>query len=303
MLVQTEKPIVKSDQKPPRLLFVKIAVLAVIVMGLYQATGDEVYLLVLGLLAIPPAMLWTVPPILFHNRNQISANPSSDLYDLDSPDVPDSVASTIPDQIAELSELGFTCVGHFHRHGFSTFPETEGYVALLIHRQSRCAARVGVMWVRNQRAAIMIRLAAYTTEFTDGTRLATVSRDSELPMTGLRQGSMAFTEIREVRRLFQIHQAAVNRFCGDSFRRDIWSLNPEQYQRDSIEHATARLAEIGYYRLDEDRQVYRPTWRGAIAITAKLRWPIKPILSLLQRRRADRMLRELGLDERETHDS
>ena len=303
MSVQIENGAVKSQRKPPGMLLVKSAMLATITAVLYRVTGNEIYLLFLGVLAIPYGMLWIIPPIMLYRRCRINADWSSSLYDPDSPDVPDAVTSTIPDKVARLSVQGFSCVGYFHRQAYSRFPETEGYAALLIHRQSRCAARVGVMYIRNGAAVNIIKVAGCTTEFTDGTRLATTTTDADLPMTGLREGSMAFPEITDPCRLFEIHQAAVNRFCGDAFRRDLWNVDPEQLQRESIERATARLVEIGYYQLDEDRQVYRPTWRGAIALTARMRWPIKPLRSFLARRRAARLLRKLGLNERQTHHS
>ena len=58
----------------------------------------------------------------------------------------------------------------------------------------------------------------------------------------------------------------------------------------------AGFAEVGYLRLDEARRVYRYTWKGAILAVCKLTWPIKPIRQMLRRRKAARILRELGLD-------
>lgn len=47
----------------------------------------------------------------------------------------------------------------------------------------------------------------------------------------------------------------------------------------------------------EKRDVYRPTWRGAFLMSWRLLWPVKPIVRVLRKRRAARLLSELGLEQ------
>jgi hypothetical protein len=66
---------------------------------------------------------------------------------------------------------------------------------------------------------------------------------------------------------------------------------PEQIQRE-----LDWMVESGYYYRDEEREILRPTWSGVLARSFKILWPAKPIRGMLGRRRAARLLRELGLD-------
>jgi hypothetical protein len=51
--------------------------------------------------------------------------------------------------------------------------------------------------------------------------------------------------------------------------------------------------DCGYYYRDELAGVQRPTWKGAILMTWKLCWPVKPIRLALRRHGARRLLHEL----------
>jgi hypothetical protein len=299
MSVRISDKVVQTEQKPPRFLWVKIALLAAVMVTMYSETHDNLYLLLLSIMAVPYALLWIIPPITFHRRFRLQADPSSEVFDPDGPRIPDAVTSTIRAHVPALEALGFTTVGHFHRDSISVFPDAEGFITLLIHRRSRHAARVGTMFLRNAKSARTVTIVGFTTEFTDGTLFATSNTEGEVPSTGLRDGSMAFPEIPEPHRLFKIHDTAVNRLCDDAFRNDLSNVNPERYQRDSILRATTRLVEVGFYYLDEEQQVYRPTWRGAIYSASRQRWPIKPIRTMLSQRRTSRLLRKLGLEKRD----
>ena len=72
--------------------------------------------------------------------------------------------------------------------------------------------------------------------------------------------------------------------------------NPVEFLRESVRREHAHFVEVGYVYLDEDRGVYRYTWKGATLGAWKLIWPIKPIRQWLRRRKAIRTLRELGLE-------
>jgi hypothetical protein len=58
-----------------------------------------------------------------------------------------------------------------------------------------------------------------------------------------------------------------------------------------LTHAVA----TGYYWIDERWGVYRPTWKGALLMTGKHAWPVRPIYRALRHRRTRGLLREAGV--------
>jgi hypothetical protein len=51
----------------------------------------------------------------------------------------------------------------------------------------------------------------------------------------------------------------------------------------------------GYYAIDEERGVVRPTWKGAVLITWRLLWPVKPMYRSRRRRATRQLLERLGV--------
>jgi len=45
----------------------------------------------------------------------------------------------------------------------------------------------------------------------------------------------------------------------------------------SVKESLAEQVELGFYFLDETKQCYRHTWRGAYRATYRLLWPLKQI--------------------------
>jgi hypothetical protein len=71
---------------------------------------------------------------------------------------------------------------------------------------------------------------------------------------------------------------------------------------DWLAYLTARLREeqaahaaTGYLRLEPGGAAYRPTWTGAVVLTARLLPPMRQLIRASLRRRARTLLRELGL--------
>jgi hypothetical protein len=139
---------------------------------------------------------------------------------------------------------------------------------------------------------------AYFTEFSDGTRLVSSNNVQSplVPPVGVREGSAAFPEIHDVRRLYEIHQAALSRFASDGVRQLPALDDPAEYLgRSAFEEHSKQIA-TGYYSLDEVNRCFRSTWKGAIFRGLKLRWPLKQLHNATRRRRARTVLWELGIE-------
>ena len=62
----------------------------------------------------------------------------------------------------------------------------------------------------------------------------------------------------------------------------------------SLARDYARQAEAGYFYLDEEADVYRPTWKGAYLMTWTFLWPISRLQKMRTKRDAERIRMELG---------
>jgi hypothetical protein len=51
----------------------------------------------------------------------------------------------------------------------------------------------------------------------------------------------------------------------------------------------------GYYEADEERGLVRPTWKGAVLITWRLLWPVKPLYRAVRRRATHQLFERFGV--------
>jgi hypothetical protein len=211
-------------------------------------------------------------------------------------DVPDQVLETLREVVPRLEELGFTTLGHFGLDG--NLPNCTSFVTLFENRRTWQIAKQLTVIGPGATVGKATTVLGFFTEFADGSKLITSNPPTRAlePRLGVRQGSMSFPLVRDPTRLYEIHNASVARYAGDRIRVERAILNPAEFLRTSRREQTAKHIESGHFYLDEEGRRYRPTWKGAILMAWKQRWPIKPIRDWSLQRRAGRMLRELGLD-------
>jgi hypothetical protein len=247
-----------------------------------------------ALFVFPFVYAWIAAPVIIKRRNWCAADPTLQAFDPNSADTPVEAAESLQAVVPALEALGFRNLGHFRAS--ETVPHTRAYVTLFEDRPARQTARLmtTIAEIRGRRQVETV--LAFFTEFTDGTSLVTSNNVTRrlVPLVGFREGSMAFPEVRDPRRLYEIHQASVARFASDAIRLEPQTRDPVEFLRQSVRRETAKLAETGYYAFDEESQIYRPTWKGALLMGWKSVIPIKPIREMLRRRRAARLLHELG---------
>ncbi len=195
-----------------------------------------------------------------------------------------------------MESLGFRNLGHFRI--MNSVANGGVYVTLFENRQSRQYAKLWTVIVGGGPIRRAETTLAFFTEFTDGSILVTGNNKTRplTPRVRVHIGSMAFPWVRDPRRLHEIHMAILDRFGSDAIRLEIAIQDPVEFLRKSHLRESDKNSENGYYYLDEEDAVYRPTWRGSILMAGKLLWPIKTIRAMLARRRSIRVLRELGMD-------
>ena len=155
-------------------------------------------------------------------------------------------------------------------------------------------AMVMAGWSRDSPGAPRARVLELTARLGDGESLVTTNaRQPRLfaPVRGKRV--VQLPEVRDPAALLAAHQALVER---DGRREQVV---PYDDARPTLRAAAARdLADqrtAGYLRLDEGADLFRPTWRGAFAMTWRRFPPMSWILQRRTRRTQNALLEQLGV--------
>jgi hypothetical protein len=102
-------------------------------------------------------------------------------------------------------------------------------------------------------------------------------------------------EIRDAEELCEVHERLRDALAQGQPRVGVGG-DAAKFLRDGSLRIHANWLATGYYRLDKDCGVYRPTWKGAVLVTWRLLWPIKPLFRAWRRRHTSRLLHRLGIE-------
>jgi hypothetical protein len=232
-------------------------------------------------------LVYACAPLLVRN---IQVHPSRLEFaplDLDGPVVNPRVAAEFRASEAELRPLGFLPRGTFAIVRISRNVETS--VGVFEDPRTAEAAKVVIVTARR----VFHHSLNFVSEYDDGT-VYTTSNSPLAPVTPpvpSHPDSMAFPQLRDARRLYEVHRAR-----GPRDRRPVGvGDDPVALLARTEGRTFPHWVASGYYYLDEPARLYRATWKGACLMTWRSLWPVPPIRRALRRRRAARMLRELGI--------
>ena len=271
----------------------------ILVFGIYVASARELAsgaITLWAVLAVFVFLIWIVVPISLKLRQWTSPNPDIEAIDVLSEETPQAFAAAYLRAEPSMQEIGFRIAGCLRV--MNAGPGGQTVIALFENAKDGLTAQLFTVIARAGFVRKTVTVLIFSTEFDDGTKLVTSNSRQPviMPRVRIRQGSEAFPKFTRPRRLFEIHQASVARYGGGATRLEPSIEDPVEYLRQRWRTESATFAETGYFYYDEKHDVYRPTWRGAYLMAWKLLWPVKPILGLIRKRRAARLLRELGLE-------
>jgi hypothetical protein len=290
----------KRPASPPKPRSCTLALLMwlILVFAIYLASAREIAsgaMTLWAALAVFVFFVWIVAPAGLKLRQWASPNPDIEAIDVQSEETPEAFAAAYRRAEPFMQEIGFRIAGCLRVT--NSAPGGRIVIALFENAKERQTAQLFTVIARVGFVLKTVTVLVLITEFDDGTKLITSNSRIPviMPRVRIRQGSAAFPKITRPRRLFEIHQASVARYGGGATRLEPSIEDPAEYLRQRWRTESATFLETGYYYHDEKHDVYRPTWRGAYLMAWKLLWPVKPILGLIRKRRAARLLRELGL--------
>jgi hypothetical protein len=200
----------------------------------------------------------------------------------------DDLAPGVARRVADLRDLGFVVRGHWRLTGHSI---ATGQVTLMEHPQTWDVAKVIVTAAGTRRSVTLL----FQTRFEDGTEVGAANNPVTVGLPSLPETTYVWLpEVRDARRLYHVHEQ-VRDHLGAGKKRLPVGPDPADFLSEGRERILAHHAATGYFYLDETRGVYRPTWKGAVLMTWRLLWPIRPLYRAWRRRPTRKLLRELGV--------
>lgn len=218
------------------------------------------------------------------------------------PRSPESLPPAVWREFAEvlpgLERQGFVVTDYVHHAAMPD--EDEGrndvYAVLLRNDGSGDSAAVTQIFSQFRQASGKLVYVGFHTELEGGDSVTTVSA-SQVPAYGQnpRRPVFRFPDVADPRLLFSAHRALVGRRAPGR-RGTLPSPGLEvPFMCESEAKSQLHQVERGNLYLDEARQMCIPTWKGALLMTGRQMWVVRPLLLALMRLRARLTLRSLGL--------
>ena len=237
------------------------------------------------------AFMYLVVPVLIRFNQKINAQAQFQPVDL----------ATLPPQAAQylwacqqaLEAEGFQTVAHLSLPNQT--PNVFPLLTLFMNRATGVKAMTVAMYAITEAGPkLSAHYVEFITRYADGRVLGTNNNGT---LGAFRQGPLQDTirlpQIQDPHRLLAIHCRRVERLNSAEME----PLPPPgtelAYQQEKMVEDYEEQVQFGRLSLDPKTGRYVPTWRGAYLMTWGLLWPVKPIRTMLDRRRSNAALQSL----------
>jgi hypothetical protein len=230
-----------------------------------------------------------VAPFLVYSRARHPARPT--VRELGPEEPPWTPPFGFDYDIVGMELLGFTVAAHLVQDQES--PGIRSLITLFTNREELTAAIIVYPQIDEIGQATFKEFA---TTFEDGPELCcNDSNGLGVFARAPEKRTYSFPHVKDLSDLYRIHQRLLETE-GSSRRRTLPAPGEEfAVLCAELAHDLARQADRGYFRLDREADRYRPTIKGAVVMTWKLAWPVKPIRQFLIVRKGKRIVRKLGI--------
>jgi hypothetical protein len=215
---------------------------------------------------------YTLGPIIIRFKNSTSADPTFYV-------IPEEQARVLfpPNffaMIHEFEALGFSLVCHLSSSSIGN--NLHGMISLLINRATKTFAEVTFVRSLAAEVPVAVTYLEFHADFEDGSQLETANSSTvRVFYDAPRKTVIKVPHLKDPNALYQVHLHLMK-------QRKVPACLPSPGTETAhfINSAKQSLAEqvaLGFYVLDDTKQRYRPTWRGAYRATYRSLWPLKQI--------------------------
>jgi len=246
--------------------------------------------IVVGLVTLP----YWLGPILVYATQRSSASPRFDVYDPVRHAVPPTIIVALRESETAILAAGFTKVGDFFQTGFMRNMTTR--VGLFEKISTRQQAIVVGMYMDTEPTKLISHYVEILAKYADG-RTLLVNNSPMIPAYAPVSGKTMeqFPGVSDPRRLARLHEKLLARDTGARLQEIDRGPDAAAFLTQALIKEMEQQIPLGYLRREGD--AYRPTVLGAALMT----WTQLPPLSWIRRasirRRAEALIRSLGVTE------
>jgi len=237
------------------------------------------------------AAIYLYAPLKVRRRQTIST--SIEYTPVEVPDLPTPVAGVFYQASPALAGCGFRSLGTVSQGKPNS--HQRAYVSLWSDGKTDSAQVIGITTPHPAGGVKTVTVVTFRTEFTDGTSIVTsnspnVSCFPNDPTVD----SVRCPDITDVMLLHRFHTARVLHDAGPRVPTLEHVTDPSTRLKYEHEQTYQRLIRVGYFKLNEKKQQYVPTYKGCYLTTYRLLPPWKQLLARDRNAKQDRTLRALG---------
>jgi hypothetical protein len=207
--------------------------------------------------------------------------------------LPPDVAANLGRFVYAMNAEGFVLVGYFRQLAYMR--NVGFYLALMKHPVHADMVYAMEMFANNGIVPVRSAHIEFCTDFADGNEICT--NHSKQPSVHKAHPAMRvhrFPEAQNPHLLYAIH----HRLCASLAPGVARVPMAEGMELFYLSYGTVKdvrkQAEFGYYYLDERRNAFRPSMKGACIITWRLAWPIGALRRSRMRKKARATMLSLG---------
>jgi len=246
------------------------------------------YLFLFILLTLP----YTLAPIIVRFRTSHPASP--EFEPVGTGQLPPDVAHNFYRFIYAMSADGFLLVGYFRQLAY--MPGVGFFLALLKNPATSDMVYMIEMFANNGITPMRAAQVEFCTDFSDGTEISTNNgQQPSIHKVNSEMKIFRFPDVFNPNLLYRIHR----RLCANLAPGVEPVLPTDGMEVFRLSYGTVKeikkQAEFGYYYLDEQKGVFRPTWKGAYLMTWRLAWPVSSIIKARMKSSARQTIKSLGL--------
>lgn len=212
--------------------------------------------------------------------------------------LPPHVCQTFARDVPRYEALGFAVVGYFYRRALrrDESMELDLYMVLLRNDETGDFAQLLEIFAKGKKVSTSVGVRGFTAEFADGDALSTIATRQVMTFRpDPRNRIFRFPNVDDPRLLFRAHRKLLERHAPGRAA----VLPSRGMEVAHLSHTETKVlrrqAEFGYFDFDEEADAFRPTWKGALVMTARQMWLIHDLLRAGERAAADVMLKSLDL--------
>ena len=244
------------------------------------------------LLFISLILPFTVGPILVRFKSSHPASPEFEPAGVGQ--LPPEVADNFNSFVYAMSADGFQFVGYFRQLAYMR--GVGFFLALLKNPMTSDMAYMIDIFANNGLTPMRAAQVEFCTDFSDGTEIST--NNGQQPSMHKVHSEMKvfrFPEAHNLRLLYQLHSRLCASLVAPEVKRVALTDGMEVFR---LAYGTVKevrkQADFGYYYLDEKKDVFRPTLKGAYLMTWKLAWPVGALRQARMKSKARATMKSLG---------